>query len=91
MESNDCKEVTSLIHKRTLSLIAKKATQLFSDVEKIPDDIILQDHFIQNLERIWQAGDVYSILQSSQTTSNFCGKVFKNGEPGIFCRYVVCT
>lgn len=83
------------ISKATRRLISQKALELFSNSNDYsPNDDTLQERLIGPLESIWRAGEIHGILQSNSTATNFCGKVFKNGEPAVFCKYVLihtCT
>ena len=77
-----------MVSRRTEELLATRGLELFSDPNNFPNDEILLSRLVLPLEACWGANDVYAILQSSPTATNFCGKVFKNGEPAVFCKYV---
>ena len=75
-------EVPNKIHR----ILSKEVITLFRDSHELPDESLIQERLIRPLEALWGANEVYSVLQSNPTVANFCGKVFKNGEPAIFCK-----
>ena len=79
---------SEMVSRRTEELLATKGLELFSDPQNLPNDDALLSQLVRPLESYWGATDVYSILQSNPTAANFCGKVFKNGEPAVFCKCV---
>ena len=59
-----------------------------NNIKHLPNDDTLLSQLVRPLESYWGATDMYSILQSKPTAAKFCGKVFKNGEPAVFCNCV---
>ena len=80
--------VASEVPRKVTQLLAREVVNIFPDTQEYPDDSIVQARLIRPLEATWGASEVFRVLQSNPTVSNFCGKVFKNGEPAIFCKYV---
>ena len=78
--------MASEVPQRVNNVLAEAAPELFMDFDQTPDEERLRTRLIQPLEATWSANEIYSVLQESPTASNFCGKVFKNGEPAIFCK-----
>lgn len=85
-EEEPLTKMATEISQRTLKVLADKVLLLFSEPNAVPDDSVLQEQLLRPLEGIWHANEVCKVLQSNPTASNFCGKVFKNGEPAIFCK-----
>lgn len=78
--------MASDVAKKTHELLSQIVPELFSDPEKLPDEAAVNARLLRRLEVLWRAKEVNSLLQERQVFSNFCGKVFKNGEPCVFCR-----
>lgn len=78
--------MASEVPQRVNDVLAKAVGELFLDFDQVPDEERLRTKLIRPLEATWSANEIYSVLQESPTASNFCGKVFKNGEPAIFCK-----
>lgn len=71
---------------RVHEILANVVLELYADPNNLPDDHVLQTKLIRPLEATWRAKEILTVLQSNPTASNFCGKVFKNGEPAVFCK-----
>lgn len=79
--------MASDILSRTQEVLSERVLELFSDSnDHTPCDDVIQAQLMRPLESIWQANEVYKVLQKNPTAANFCGKVFKNGEPAVFCK-----
>lgn len=71
---------------RVHEILANIVLELYADPNNLPDDNVLQTKLVCPLEATWRAKEILTVLQSNPTASNFCGKVFKNGEPAVFCK-----
>ena len=63
-----------------------------ADLNTPPKDQAVFQCLINPLQWMLFGEDPASALasfESQDTHSNFCGKVFKSGEPAYFCKYVV--
>lgn len=61
------------------------------DINSPPKDEVVFQNLINPLQWMLFGGDPAVALSSFEiqnTHSNFCGKVFKSGEPAYFCKYV---
>lgn len=76
------------VPRKVHQILAREGVDIFSDTHDPPDESVVQEKLIRPLEALWGASEVYRVLQSNPTIANFCGKVFKNGEPAIFCKLV---
>lgn len=80
--------IASDIPRKVHQILAREGVTIFPDTHDPPDETVVQQNLIRPLEALWGANEVYRVLQSNPTVANFCGKVFKNGEPAIFCKLV---
>lgn len=61
----------------------------FSDPYSPPEESAVQQHLVEPLQWLLCGGDpgiVLASLDEHKAPSNFCGKVFKSGEPAYFCK-----
>jgi len=61
----------------------------FSDPNSSPEEDAVQQQLVEPLQWLLCAGDpavVLAGLEEHKVPSNFCGKVFKSGEPAYFCK-----
>ena len=61
----------------------------FSDLNSSPEEDAVQQQLVEPLQWLLCAGDpavVLAGLEEHKVPSNFCGKVFKSGEPAYFCK-----
>ncbi len=59
------------------------------DLNSPPKEQTILNDLVNPLQWILCGGDpsvVFSTFENQGTQSNFCGKVFKNGEPAYFCK-----
>ena len=78
--------MVSEVQKRIHELLSLVVPEVFTHPANIPDEKVLDERLIRPLEVLWRAKEVTALLQESRSSSNYCGKVFKNGEPCIFCK-----
>ena len=81
--------MASDVPRKVKELLANVVLDLFTNCKELPSEHKIKARLIRPLEETWRAHEVYKVLQGNPTVSNFCGKVFKNGEPAIFCKYVI--
>lgn len=74
------------------SFLSDAVCSVFSnqgDLNSSPKDQVVLKDLTDPLQWMLFGGDpivVFSKFENQGTTSNFCGKVFKNGEPAYFCK-----
>lgn len=78
--------MASDVPRKVQELLANVVLDLFTNCKELPTEHKIKARLIRPLEETWRAHEVYKVLQGNPTVSNFCGKVFKNGEPAIFCK-----
>lgn len=78
--------MASDVARKTHEILSQIVPELFADPNKLPDEAAVNARLLRPLEALWRAAEVNALLQERQVFSNFCGKVFKNGEPCVFCR-----
>lgn len=82
------KEVPETLH----SFIANAACEVFKkqeDVNSSPKDQVVLNDITNPLQWMLFGGDPsegFDMFNNQSSSSNFCGKVFKNGEPAYFCK-----
>ena len=81
--------VASEVSRKVHQILSQEVVDIFPDSHDSPKENVVQTRLISPLESLWGAKEVYKVLQSNPTVANFCGKVFKNGEPAIFCKSVM--
>lgn len=62
----------------------------FNDANTPPEEQAVQQQLIGPLQWMLCGNDpavIFATLEQHTAPSNFCGKVFKNGEPAYFCKY----
>lgn len=79
--------MASDVRRRTHEILSQVVPVLFADPSKLHDEAILMTRLFRPLESAWRAREISNCLEQHETVSNFCGKVFKSGEPCVFCRY----
>ena len=92
-----CKELAVVpavkIQSRLHSFLADVACDIFGnygDINSLKEQII-QKKLTDPLQWMLFGGDptvVNATFESQPSTLNYCGKVFKSGEPAYFCKYV---
>ena len=80
--------IASEVPRKIYQILSKEVVCTFSENHDPPEESVIQAKIVRPLEGLWGAKEVYKVLQSVPTVANFCGKVFKNGEPAIFCKLV---
>ena len=78
--------MASEVQRRIHELLSVVVPEIFTHPANIPDETVLEGRLKRPLDTIWRAQVVTALLQESTSSSNYCGKVFKNGEPCIFCK-----
>ena len=74
------------------SFLANAVCKVFStqeDPNSPPKDQLILQELINPLQWILYGGDpnvIFATFANQDTPSNFCGKVFKSGEPAYFCK-----
>lgn len=61
----------------------------FKDPNTPPEESALQQRLVEPLQWLLCGGDpqvVFAGIEEHSVPSNFCGKVFKSGEPAYFCK-----
>ncbi len=81
--------LASEVSRKVHQILSQEVVNIFKDTHDSPDENTVQARLIGPMESLWGAKEIYKALQSNPTVANFCGKVFKNGEPAIFCKSVV--
>ena len=59
------------------------------DLNSSPKDQIVLQNLTNPLQWMLFGGDpnvILAVFENQGTSSNFCGKVFKSGEPAYFCK-----
>ena len=85
-EADGQMSMASEVQRRIHELLSRVVPEVFTHPANIPDENVLDEKLIRPLEVLWRAKEVTALLQESRSSSNYCGKVFKNGEPCIFCK-----
>ena len=76
------------------AFFANMACKVFDEYRapnSAPDEIRVRDELVAPLQWMLCGGDpavVFYSLEEHQTQANFCGKVFRSGEPAYFCKLV---
>jgi len=93
-----CKELSQVPASKLQTRLYKFLANVVCDVFWTNDDLenAVKDHIIQSkltnpLQWMLFGGDpvvVASTFEGQASPSNYCGKVFKNGEPTYFCKLV---
>lgn len=78
--------MVSDVSRRTHDILTRVVLEVFRDPSNVPSEAVLNERLFRHLDELWRAREVNAMLQERQVVSNFCGKVFKNGEPCVFCR-----
>lgn len=78
--------MASDVSRKTHDILTRIVPDLFAHPSNVPSEADLHAKLFRHLEDLWRAREVNALLQERQVVSNFCGKVFKNGEPCVFCR-----
>ena len=78
--------MASEVQRKIHELLSVVVPETFTNPANIPDETVLDVKLIRPLQTLWRAREVTDLLQESTSGSNYCGKVFKNGEPCIFCK-----
>ena len=71
--------------------MACKVFDEYHEPNSAPDETRVRDELVTPLQWMLCGGDpavVFCSLEEHQTQSNFCGKVFRGGEPAYFCKLV---
>lgn len=85
--NNEAERVmASEVQKKIHELFSCVVPKIFIHPANIPDDTVLEVELLHPLETLWKEQEITALLQENTSTSNFCGKVFKNGEPCVFCK-----
>ena len=61
----------------------------YRDPNTAPDETRVKNELVAPLQWMLCGGDpaiVFSSLEENQSQPNFCGKVFRSGEPAYFCK-----
>ena len=83
---------TSMLARKLLAFFADTACAVFNEFEEPntpPTEQAVQQRLTTPLQWMLCAGDpamTFKGLEQQKTQSNFCGKVFKSGEPAYFCK-----
>ena len=93
-----CREMATVppasIHQKLNVFFANMACDVFSEFREpnsAPDETRVKDGLLTPLQWMLCGGDptvMFSSLEEHQSQSNFCGKVFRSGEPAYFCKLV---
>ena len=93
-----CREVAGVrperIPQKLSAFFADMACEVFdesSEPNTAPDEARVRDELVTPLQWMLCGGDpaaVFCSLEEHQTQANFCGKVFRSGEPAYFCKCV---
>ena len=97
MASNpQCKEMASVspagVRQRLTAFFANMACDVFDEFQEpntAPDETRVKDELVTPLQWLLCGGEpakVFGSLEEHQSQSNFCGKVFRSGEPAYFCK-----
>lgn len=85
---------TPLLARRLHAFFADTACAVFHEFEEPntpPTEQAVQQQLTTPLQWMLCGGDpvlTFAGLEQQKTQSNFCGKVFKSGEPAYFCKWV---
>ena len=83
---------TAMLARKLHAFFADTACAVFNEFEEPntpPTEHAVQQRLTTPLQWILCAGDpalTFAGLEQQRTQSNFCGKVFKSGEPAYFCK-----
>lgn len=83
---------TGSLARKLLAFFADTACTVFNEFEEPntpPTEQAVQQRLTTPLQWMLCAGDpamTFRGLEQQKTQSNFCGKVFKSGEPAYFCK-----
>ena len=92
MEFSSSHEAAALTAGRLYALLADTSCRVFDETSEPngpPDEKEIQERLTGPLQWLLCGGDpsrVFAGLEEQKTPSNFCGKVFKSGEPAYFCK-----
>ncbi len=98
MDKAVCRELAAVPASKLSPRLHKFLAEVVCDVFWTSDDQgkTVKDHVIQSkltnpLQWLLFGGDpvvIAATFEGQSSTMNFCGKVFKNGEPAYFCKLV---
>lgn len=83
---------TSSLPQKLHTFLANAACKVFNEFKTPnapPEENLVQRELVGPLQWLLCGGDpavVFAGLEEHRAPSNFCGKVFKNGEPAYFCK-----
>ena len=93
-----CREVAGVpperVPQKLRAFFADMACRVFNEYREpnsAPNEERVRDELVAPLQWMLCGGDpavVFCSLEEHQTQSNFCGKVFRSGEPAYFCKLV---
>ena len=72
-----------------LANVVCKVFKEYSNPNVPPEESTTQQQLVVPLQWMLCGGDpteMFATLEERKTQSNFCGKVFKSGEPAYFCK-----
>ena len=93
-----CREVAAVppdkLPQRLSLFFADMACKVFDEsgaTNTAPDEARVRDELVTPLQWMLCGRDptvAFCSLEEHQTQANFCGKVFRGGEPAYFCKWV---